>query len=265
MAQTILDEIMRHKAEEVQRVQQKVGLEQLKASRWYSRKCHSFKSALQSTPFGIVAEFKRRSPSKGLINGSAAPATTATGYQAAGVAAMSVLTDSKYFGGSAQDLQAVRQAVSLPLLRKDFMLSEYQLHEAKAWGADVVLLIAAALPSAQLKELAALAKELGLEVLLEVHNLQELESSICPQVDVVGVNNRNLKTFEVSVETSVALAGHIPSGFLKISESGISSPETIMSLQQHGYQGFLMGENFMKTQQPGEACAAFMAALEKGR
>ena len=214
---------------------------------------------------GIMAEIKRKSPSKGVINPNVVPAEIALAYEMAGASAVSVLTDERYFGGTLNDLAAARSGTGLPILRKEFVIDEYQLYEAKAWQADAVLLIAAALPPAHLRQLARCAKMLGLGVLLEVHNRRELEESFNEYVDMLGVNNRNLKTFEVSIATSLELAQHIPDGVLKVAESGISKPETVKILRKAGYRGFLMGEHFMRHEQPGEACAKFVAEVQKMR
>ena len=175
---------------------------------------------------------------------------------------MSVLTDGKYFGGSLDDLNLARAVTKFPLLRKEFIVDEYQLIEAKAHGADVVLLIAAVLSREEIRQFSLLAKSLGLDVLLEVHNLEELQKSIMPSLDMLGVNNRNLKTFEVSLDTSRSLAEKIPAEFVKVSESGISDVTAIKDLMTFGYQGFLVGENFMKTNDPGQAAGDFIKQLE---
>ena len=188
--------------------------------------------------------------------------TVASGYESAGVCGMSVLTDGKYFGGSLDDLTLARASSNFPLLRKEFIIDEYQLIEAKAHGADVILLIAAVLSRSEIQQLSTAAKGLGLDVLLEVHNLEELEKSIMPTLDMLGVNNRNLKTFEVSLDTSRTLAEKIPAEFVKVSESGISDVNAIKDLMTYGYQGFLVGENFMKTNDPGAAAQDFIQQLE---
>ena len=174
---------------------------------------------------------------------------------------MSVLTDGKYFGGSLDDLLLARAAAQLPLLRKEFVIDTYQILEAKAYGADVILLIAAVLTREEIKSLSEFAKSLGLDVLLEVHNLEELQKSVMPSLDMLGVNNRNLKTFKVSLETSKSLSAEIPDDFVKVSESGISSIEAIKALQPYGYKGFLIGENFMKTDDPGASATEFIKQL----
>ena len=174
---------------------------------------------------------------------------------------MSVLTDVKYFGGALDDLLLARACCSLPLLRKEFIIDPYQILEAKAYGADVILLIAAILTKAEIKQFSELAKSLNLDVLLEVHNEEELHKSIMPSLDMIGVNNRNLKTFEVSLEISKQLSPLIPDDFVKVSESGISSIEAIKELQPFEFKGFLIGENFMKTEDPGESAEKFIKDL----
>jgi len=212
---------------------------------------------------GIIAEFKRQSPSKGVINAHAKVERTTIGYMQAGASALSVLTDKEFFGGKSEDLITARKYNFCPVLRKDFIIDEYQIVEAKSIGADAILLIAACLEPQRLKTLAAFARSLGLEVLMEVHSKEELENNLNEHLDVVGVNNRNLKTFEVSVETSKALGQLIPSDFVKISESGISDPGTIVDLKGHGYQGFLIGETFMRSARPDLAAKDFIESLNK--
>jgi len=185
----------------------------------------------------------------------------AVGYENAGVSGMSVLTDTKYFGGSLDDLLLARSVVDFPLLRKEFIIDPYQIYEAKAYGADAILLIAAVLSEVELKELSQLAKSLHLDVLLEIHNEEELNRSMHPTVDMIGVNNRDLKTFSVSIETSKRLSLKIPKQFVKVSESGISSPAAINELKEYGFQGFLIGETFMKTTNPGESAGQFISEL----
>lgn len=205
----------------------------------------SMRASLASSPYGIISEFKRRSPSKGWIKEDAQADTIPPAYEAAGASALSILTDEKYFGGSLKDIRSARPHVQLPILRKDFIIDEYQLYQARIVGADAILLIAAALKKEQCKALALKAHELELEVLLEIHNEQELEY-IDENIDMVGVNNRNLGSFHTEVENSFRLAEKLPEEMLRISESGISSPETVKQLRAAGFRGFLIGENFMK-------------------
>jgi len=259
---TILDKIVIQKKEVITLSKQKVSVAELEASEFFSRQTYSFRDfLLDPNRTGIIAEFKRRSPSKGIINDQVSVEDVTAGYAAAGASAISVLTDTEFFMGKTADLIAARAAVQVPLLRKDFMIDEYQVLEAKAMGADIILLIAAILTPAKIQTLGFLAKSLGLNVLLEVHNLEELQRSINPNVDAIGVNNRNLADFTVSVDTSFQLAEHIPSEFLKVSESAISNVETIKQLKTAGFNGFLIGENFMRQVDPGKAMMEFVQGL----
>jgi indole-3-glycerol phosphate synthase len=258
----ILDQIVLRKKEEVIQAKAKTSVAELEAKKDFSRLTHSFPNfLLDPGRTGIIAEFKRKSPSKGVINGTATVEEVTAGYAAAGASALSILTDIDFFGGHSRDLQAGRAVNEIPILRKDFMVDEYQILEAKAMGADIILLIAAILSPAQIRSFATLAKSLGLNVLLEVHNLEELERSIDPNVDAIGVNNRNLADFTVNIQTSFDLVNKIPSDFLKISESAISNPLTILELKKAGFNGFLIGENFMKTDAPAEAMKQFVREL----
>ena len=258
----ILDKITADKRNEVNLRKSIIPISQLEKSVLFDRETISLANKLKISKSGIIAEHKRRSPSKSVINQNLNVQDVAKGYEIAGVCGMSVLTDGKYFGGSIDDLLLARASCDLPLLRKEFIIDEYQILEAKAYGADVILLIAAILSKAEIKQFSELAKSLNLNVLLEVHNEEELQKSIMPSLDMLGVNNRNLKTFEVSLETSKALSEKIPNDFVKVSESGISSVEAIKELQPYGYQGFLIGENFMKTDNPGESATEFIKDLE---
>jgi len=257
----ILDKIIAHKQKELALKKGLIPVAQLEGSVLFQRKTIALAEKLRASKTGIIAEHKRRSPSKSMINQNLNVFDVAKGYENAGVCGMSVLTDSKYFGGSLHDLLIARASCNLPLLRKEFTIDEYQIIEAKSYGADVILLIASVLTRAQIKQLSELAKSLQLDVLLEVHNEEELNRSIMPSIDMLGVNNRNLKTFVVSLEASKKLASKIPVEFVKVSESGISSVDTIKDLQTYGYQGFLIGENFMKTDNPGESAREFINKL----
>ena len=259
---TILDKIIADKKVEVALRKQLFPFAYWEASPIFERETISLSQNLRNSSSGIIAEHKRRSPSKQNINSSLSVLDVAKGYEDAGVCGMSVLTDGKYFGGALEDLNIAREVTDFPLLRKEFIIDEYQLIEAKAHGADVILLIASVLTREEIKQLSTAAKNLGLEVLLEVHNLAELEKSIMPSLDLLGVNNRNLKTFEVDLNTSKTLAEKIPDDFVKISESGISNSAAIIDLKKYGFEGFLVGENFMKTQNPGASAAAFIKEIE---
>ncbi|MCB4808154.1 indole-3-glycerol phosphate synthase TrpC [Tamlana sp. 62-3] len=257
----ILDKIVIDKRKEVDLRKSLIPISQLEQSVLFTRATTSLAQNLKNSKSGIIAEHKRRSPSKSVINNGLNVQDVATGYEKAGVCGMSVLTDGKYFGGSLDDLLTARASCNLPLLRKEFIIDEYQILEAKAYGADVILLIAAILTRDEIKQFSELAKSLKLDVLLEVHNEEELHKSIMPSLDMLGVNNRNLKTFDVSLNTSKALSKIIPDDFVKVSESGISNIEAIKELQPYGYQGFLIGENFMKTDNPGASATEFIKSL----
>jgi indole-3-glycerol phosphate synthase len=254
----ILEQIVIDQRKEVALKKSVVSEHQLSTFPLYQRQPISFSKSIKLAPLGIVAEHKRRSPSKPQIRLQSRVAEVAKGYEQAGVAAMSVLTNNQYFGGSLEDLLLARAACTLPLLRKEFIIDTYQIHEAKAYGADAVLLIAASLTANEVTLLSKTAQELGLEVLLEVHNKEELINSPLDHIAVVGVNNRNLKDFSVDLNTSVSIAAHIPEGLVKISESGISSHESISKLLAVGFDGFLMGEHFMLHHAPGQAAATFI-------
>jgi indole-3-glycerol phosphate synthase len=220
-----------------------------------------FRAALTGTLGGdglqpvprIIAECKRRSPSRGVLRPQYDPVSIATGYQQAGAAAISVLTEPTFFDGALDHLQAVRDAVTVPVLRKDFIVSEYQLFEARAAGADAVLLIAAALAAQTLASLHARASSLGLDVLVEVHSADELSTALDSGAQIVGVNNRNLRTLEVDVRASETLAARIPQGIVRVSESGLKTAADLMRLSRLGYDAFLIGERFMKEEDPGAA------------
>jgi indole-3-glycerol phosphate synthase len=258
----ILDKIILDKRQEVILKKSIIPIQQLEKSVLFEAKTTSMSANLRKSKSGIIAEHKRRSPSKASINYDYTVNQVVTAYENAGVCGISVLTDGKYFGGSLDDLLLAKASVKTPLLRKDFVIDEYQILEAKAFGADCILLIAAVLSPTEIKYLSKFAQALGLEVLLEVHNLFELETSITATVNMIGVNNRNLKTFEVSLDNSIQLADKIPNEFVKVSESGISSIDAIKELQNFNYQGFLIGENFMKADSIAEVTREFIKKLE---
>lgn len=260
----ILEKIIADKYREVADKSSVLPIKLLEQSIYFEGKVVSMKKYVTNPEkSGIIAEFKRKSPSKGMINGSASVEQVSIGYMQAGASALSILTDKEYFGGSNEDLKVVRKYNFCPILRKDFVVDEYQIIEAKSIGADCILLIAAALDPGKLKSLAAFAKSLGLEVLLEVHDGEELDRCLNDHVDLVGINNRNLKTFEVSLDTSLNLINKIPSNFVKISESGISDPNTMIELKKAGFDGFLIGENFMKSARPEQAAYNFIKEYRK--
>jgi indole-3-glycerol phosphate synthase len=257
----ILDEIIMFKRLEVARRKAEVSLGDLERNPLYQSPRRSLqKSLLSGTNTGIIAEFKRKSPSKGIINDNVGVAGVTGAYTKHGAAGLSVLTDEHFFGGCSGDLMAAR-GNDIPILRKDFIIDEYQLVEARSIGADVILLIAACLAPAEVKYLAGFARQLELEVLLEIHNGEEL-AHICEEVDMVGVNNRNLKTFDVSIDTSLRLINKIPTTKPAIAESGISDVQTVVTLRQAGFRGFLIGETFMKEEDPGKAFSGFVSGLK---
>jgi indole-3-glycerol phosphate synthase len=259
---TILDKIIQYKFKEVEENKLRLPTKTLEASPLFGRDIISLKNALKDPEkLGFIAEFKRKSPSKGLINGQAQVEEVTTGYIKAGASGLSVLTDAEFFGGENENLLRARQVNQSPVLRKDFIVDEYQLIEAKAIGADVILLIAECLEKDRLLELAKFAKSLRLEILMEIHSAEQLEK-VNPFLDIIGVNNRNLKDFSVSIDTSLQLFDQIPDDFVKISESGLSSAEAIATLKNAGFQGFLIGEYFMKQPDPGQACYNLIKEVE---
>jgi len=259
---TILDKIIAFKKKEIAKIKAEVPVKKLVESPSFKRQPISLKkSLLEVGSTGVIAEFKRQSPSKGIINDKATIADVTNGYLEANVAAQSILTDISFFGGTMADLMEARTINQIkPILRKDFIVDAFQIVEAKAIGADVILLIAACLTKEQLKNYGQLATDLGLEVLYEVHSQEDLDK-IELSNKIIGINNRNLKTFEVDLEHSIVLANQIPDTCIKVSESGISDPRIITGLKEYGFQGFLIGENFMKTGDPGLACQEFISQI----
>jgi indole-3-glycerol phosphate synthase len=250
----ILEQIIADKRKEVSDRSKSISVSQLRETPFYKRECISLReSLLKKDSTGIIAEFKRRSPSKGWIFPDADVVEVTGSYLKNGAAALSILTDEQYFGGKSEDLIRARNA-SIPILRKDFIIDSYQIEESKSIGADVILLIAACLSPGEVNDLAAYAKKIGLEVLLELHDEEEL-SHICDETEMIGVNNRNLKTFQVDIERSLRMAAFIPDGKVKVAESGIDSPEMMNIFRKAGFSGFLIGEFFMRTNNPGESLA----------
>jgi indole-3-glycerol phosphate synthase len=248
-----LSEIVANRRHRLVTTKTLVGLEQVKRearSRRDQAETHALRRALSNEGTNIIAEFKRRSPSKGIIRANADPALVAKSYERGGAAAISVVTEEDFFAGSLDDLHAVKDAVSLPVLRKDFVVDEYQVYEAAAGGADAVLLIVAALEDEQLVSLRELAEELGLDALVEVHDSVEMELAVDTGATLIGVNNRDLRTFQVSLETSVELAHDAPKTAMLVSESGLSSATDLQRLRAVGYRGFLMGESLMRAEDP---------------
>lgn len=258
----ILEKIVLEKRKEVAQRKRDAPLSNLTHTPEFKEASRSLRRSLRREgSSGIISEFKRRSPSLGWISEHADAATVTVGYTQAGAAGISCLTDEPFFGGTLADFKTVRQTnYQTPILRKDFMIDEYQIFEAKSMGADVILLIAECLDKQAIKYLSTIANDLGLEVLLEMHSAEQLDK-ICDTIDLVGVNNRNLKNFSVSIQTSIDLSSQIPNQFVKVAESGISKPEILPLLRGYGFEGFLIGEAFMKTQNPPQALKNFIAAI----
>ncbi len=254
----ILHRIIEFKKLEIERRRNQLPIEALRDTAHYHSKRRDFCRAVENSPdFGIIAEFKRKSPSQSEINTDADPAAVGRGYVSAGAAAISCLTDTEFFGAKSDDIDKLRAAVDVPILRKDFIINSYQLHETKAMGADAVLLIASVLTPVEIDALAEEANDLGLQVICEVHDEEEV-AKISPSVDIIGVNNRNLGDFSVNISRSLELAEMLPPGMLRISESGIDDPQSILKLQTAHYRGFLVGTHFMRQPDPGQALASFI-------
>jgi indole-3-glycerol phosphate synthase len=260
---TILDEIITYKKKEIESCKELFPVSDLEDIPLFSRSVFSLKeSILDPQKTSIIAEFKRKSPSKGVINDHTFVDDVTQSYAASGASGLSILTDFNFFGGSIDDLLIARQMNQIPILRKEFIIDEYQLIEAKAYGADAILLIASCLEAMEIERLYNFAHTLGLEVLVEIHDEEEI-LLVNDNADLIGINNRNLKTFEVNLEQSKKLVKKLPSDIPKIAESGISNPETLVDLKNHGFDGFLIGENFMKTTNPGFAFNDFCKAVSR--
>ncbi len=257
--ETILDKIVFEKKIEVSNKKKVIDIKSLEKTILFSRNTYSLKDALTNNKTGIIAEFKRNSPSKGIINNEALVNEVTTDYCNAGVAAISILTETNFFKGNDNDIISSR-TVNCPILRKDFIIDPFQIIEAKSIGADAILLISAILTKNEIKQFTKLAKSLKLDVLFEIHNKNEFDK-ICDDIDIVGVNNRDLHSFKVDINNSIMLSEYIGNNFLKVSESGISDAKNIFKLKQYGFNGFLIGENFMKEKNPGLACKNFIETL----
>ena len=258
----ILDKIVEDKKIEINKLLSNSSISKLENSHLFSRKCISLKESIKNNNSGIICEFKRRSPSNQNINYISSLSDVVSGYEEAGAAGLSILTNKKYFDGDTQDIIDIRDISNLPILRKEFIISEYQVIEAKSIGSDAILLIASILSEEEIISYSSLAKSIGLEVLLEIHSEDELYKISGDDIDIVGVNNRNLDTLEIDLNNSIELYGKIPSKFVKISESGISEVESILKLKEVGYNGFLIGEKFMKTNNPMESAYDFIKKIE---
>ena len=258
----ILNDIVARKLLEVNEKKEINPTIALEKSIYFNTPCISLSDYIKrSDKSGIIAEFKRKSPSKSNINLYADPKEVSIGYMQSGASAISVLTDEYFFGGSSKDLTTVRTYNYAPILRKDFIIDEYQILEAKSIGADAILLIAEILEKDQIKQLTKFAQSLGLEVLLELHSSGQIDK-ISSEINIVGVNNRNLDTFVTDIQFSLELIGQLPAEMVKISESGIQSAKEAAELKKAGYDGFLIGEQFMKNHSPAEACKDFIIDLK---
>ncbi|TZF95042.1 indole-3-glycerol phosphate synthase TrpC [Chryseobacterium panacisoli] len=256
---TILDKIIERKKLEIAGAKSRISLDRLKNSGFFERKTHSLKESIKNKS-GIIAEFKRQSPSKGIINNNVGPLEVVSAYENFGASGISILTDHDFFGGNLNDILSVRNDIKIPILRKDFMIDEYQFYEAKSIGADVILLIASCLSPAQVEEFTALAHELKMEILLEIHTEDELKH-FNSRIDIVGINNRNLKDFKVDLQHSVQLKNQLPKDVLSVAESGIYNLEDFQFLKEKGFDGFLMGEYFMKNTNPAKAFENFSVQI----
>lgn len=254
----ILDQIVAARREDVRRAQRQIGRDTLASGELFAAPRRGFLAALRSPRRAVIAEVKKASPSRGLIRAEFDPVWIARRYEACGAAAVSVLTEERHFQGKPEHLQAIRAAVSLPLLRKDFIFDEYQIYEARAWGADAILLIVAMLSDAEIVDLSACARSLGLDVLVEVHTPAEAERALTAGADLIGVNNRDLHTFETRLETSVEIGTWIPARIHRVAESGIYTPADIATLEEAGYHTFLIGESLMRQPDPGTALATLL-------
>ena len=258
----ILDKIVYDKKSEIENLSKIVSISDLENKKDFTKQSKSLKESIKKSKSGIICEFKRKSPSNEKINYKSNVSDVINGYEKAGAVGVSILTNKKYFDGSISDINEVKKSINIPILRKEFIISEYQIIESKSIGADAILLIASILNKEDIKNYSSLAKSLGLEVLLEIHSIDELNKISNTDVDIIGINNRNLDTLDIDIKNSIDMFEKIPSEFIKISESGISKVESIIRLIKVGYDGFLIGENFMKTSKPEESAYNFIKKVE---
>ncbi len=258
---TFLETILHHKAEEVERVKRVQPLDALCSAARYGLPVRSLAAAVRERTPAIIAELKKASPSKGLIRQDFRPVDFARDYEAGGACALSVLTDERFFSGSLTNLELAREAVSIPVLRKDFIIDEYQIHEARAHGADAILLIVAALEPPRLMKLMDIARAVGVEALVEVHSVSEADIAVQAGASLIGINNRDLHTFAVDLRTTTTILPHLPPGITVISESGIGTADQVRRLMEQGVHAFLLGESLMRTDDPGKTLADLIAAV----
>jgi indole-3-glycerol phosphate synthase len=258
----ILDKIVYDKKSEIENLSKIVSISDLENQKDFTKQSKSLKESIKKSKSGIICEFKRKSPSNEKINYKSNVSDVINGYEKAGAVGVSILTNKKYFDGSISDINEAKKSINIPILRKEFIISEYQIVESKSIGADAILLIASILNKEDIKNYSSLAKSLGLEVLLEIHSIDELNKISNTDVDIIGINNRNLDTLDIDIKNSIDMFEKIPNEFIKISESGISKVESIIRLIKVGYDGFLIGENFMKTSKPEESAYRFIKKVE---
>ena len=258
----ILDKIVYDKKSEIENLSKIVSISDLENQKDFTKQSKSLKESIKKSKSGIICEFKRKSPSNEKINYKSNVSDVINGYEKAGAVGVSILTNKKYFDGSISDINEAKKSINIPILRKEFIISEYQIVESKSIGADAILLIASILNKEDIKNYSSLAKSLGLEVLLEIHSIDELNKISNTDVDIIGINNRNLDTLDIDIKNSIDMFEKLPSEFIKISESGISKVESIIRLIKVGYDGFLIGENFMKTSKPEESAYNFIKKVE---
>ena len=258
----ILSRIIKKKKVEIEDLKNSVSIADLEKSNLFNTKTKSLSDNIKQKEIGIIAEHKRKSPSKSNINHQNSSKSIINGYDDGGAAGISFLTEKNFFDGSSYEFTEARRLTNLPMLRKDFIIDEYQVIESKSIGADAILLIAACLNSSEIINLSKLAKSFDLEVLIEIHDLEELNKSCIDSIDIIGVNNRNLKTFNINIETSLNLVDKIPSIFTKISESGLNNSYEIKKLKNSGFDGFLIGERFMKSSNPGKELSNFISKIK---
>ena len=258
----ILDKIVYDKKSEIENLSKIVSISDLENQKDFTKQSKSLKESIKKSKSGIICEFKRKSPSNEKINYKSNVSDVINGYEKAGAVGVSILTNKKYFDGSISDINEAKKSINIPILRKEFIISEYQIVESKSIGADAILLIASILNKEDIKNYSSLAKSLGLEVLLEIHSIDELNKISNTDVDIIGINNRNLDTLDIDIKNSIDMFEKIPNEFIKISESGISKVESIIRLIKVGYDGFLIGENFMKTSKPEESAYNFIKKVE---
>ena len=258
----ILDKIVYDKKSEIENLSKIISISDLENQKDFTKQSKSLKESIKKSKSGIICEFKRKSPSNEKINYKSNVSDVINGYEKAGAVGVSILTNKKYFDGSISDINEVKNSINIPILRKEFIISEYQIVESKSIGADAILLIASILNKEDIKNYSSLAKSLGLEVLLEIHSIDELNKISNTDVDIIGINNRNLDTLDIDIKNSIDMFEKIPNEFIKISESGISKVESIIRLIKVGYDGFLIGENFMKTSKPEESAYNFIKKVE---